>query len=127
MRHVQAGWHAHFFFQCQLGLGGAALLTRRDERLQIRVVLCRMRSQWVLWRHGTERDTHDGVWARGEHEHATIVDQLPTAIGDLMREREANPFAFTDPVLLHQTDALRPTSQAVFNVGQQLGRVIGDR
>ncbi len=81
--------------------------------------------------HRTKRHTHDGVGTGSEHIHAPILDQRTRRIADIVRESKTHTFAFTNPVLLHQTHFVWPTSQRSFVVAnmhmvQQLLRVMRD-
>ena len=85
----------------------------------------------MLRRNRHERHTHDGVGTRGEHVHLAVLNRLACGVGNVVREREANAFRFSDPVFLHRTHAIRPAFEEVRAVGvcdrvKQLLRVIRD-
>ncbi len=132
MLHEEPGRHPFLLAQRQFRLARAALRALLDEGGDLRVALRRERGQRMLRRHGAERDAHDGVGARGEHPQPAVLHELAASAADVVREREAHPFALADPVLLHQPHALRPAVQVsgvggVGHVGQQLFGVLRDR
>ena len=131
VRDRQARVHAFFFFQGQLGLGGAALLALRDEGGQRRVGLRGVGGQRVLRGDGAEAHAHDGVRPGGEDVHAAILNQRAAVVLDVVREGKAQALALADPVFLHQAHALGPAGEggpgvADLHVVEQLLRVVGD-
>ena len=106
--YKQAGGHAFFFFDRQLGLGGAAFMAFFNKGSKRRVAGCGVRGQRVLRRHGAKGHAHDGVHPGGEHVHAAVTNQRATGVLDGVRKGKAHALALANPVLLHQLDALGP-------------------
>ena len=127
VRDGQAGAHAFFFFDSQLGFGGAALLASFNKLGQGRLLERCIRSQWMLRGHSTKRHTHDGVRACGEHIHLAVLNELAVSTANVMRKRKAHTGGFANPVFLHQLHALGPAGQLVAgDKVEQLFCVIGD-
>ena len=119
--------HALFVFEGQFRFGGAALLARLDEGRQLGLGLGRVGGQGMLRRHRTKTHPHDGVGAGGKDMHETLANQISALIPHLMGKGKAHTHTFTDPVFLHEFDALGPSGHAlVAHKGQQLLGILRD-
>ena len=58
---------------------------------------------------GTESDTHDSVSTCCEYVELAILNKISMRISNLMLECKTDATTFTNPILLHCFDALRPT------------------
>ena len=83
-----------------------------------------MGGQGVLRGNSAKGDAHDGVDTCCKDIHPSILDQICMLVTDLVSKGKADTLAFTDPVFLHGTHALRPTIQPMLNLIQQFGSVV---
>ena len=116
MLHKKTGGHTQLIFHSQLSLSSPPRLAFLNKSSQRRIASSRMQSQRMLRCHRTKRHTHDGVSTGSEHIHAAILDQRARCIADVMGKCKTHPFAFANPVLLHQTHFVWPTCQRSFVV-----------
>ena len=123
VRNEQARGHTLFFFDRQFGFGSAAFLASLNERGQCRLRECCMCRQGVLGCHRTERNTHDGVGACGEHIHLAVLNELTVCTANVVRKRKAHTRGFANPVFLHELHALGPTGQLV--AGDKVEKLFG--
>jgi len=73
------------------------------------VNLRRVQSQRVFGCHGTKRHSHDRVGTGRENVHLAVLNQLARRITDVVCERKTHTLRATDPILLHQSNLVRPT------------------
>ena len=116
MLHKKTSRHPQLVLNRQLSLSSPPRLALFNKSSQRSITRSRMQGQRMLRRHRTKRDTHDGVSTGSEHIHAAILNQRTRRITDIVRESKPHTFAFTNPVLLHQTHFVRPTRQRGFVV-----------
>ena len=116
MLHKQPGRHPQLVLNRQLSLSSPPRLALFNKSSQRSITRSRMQSQRMLRRHRTKRDTHDGVSTGSEHIHAAVLNQCARCITNVMGKRKTHTFAFTNPVLLHQTHFVWPTCQSGFVV-----------
>ena len=116
MLHKQPRRHPQLILNRQLSLSSPPRLALFNKSSQRRIASSRMQSQRMLRCYRTKRHTHDGVSTRSKHIHAAILNQCTRCITNVVRKRKPHTFAFTDPVLLHQTHFVWPTCQCGFVV-----------
>ena len=116
MLNKQPRRHPQLVLNRQLSLSSPTCLAFLNKSSQRSITRSRMQGQRMLRRHRTKRDTHDGVSTGSEHIHAAILNQRTRRITNIVRESKPHTFAFTNPVLLHQTHFVRPTRQRGFVV-----------
>ena len=104
----QAGFHAFFFHGRHVGFHHRAAFAFFDKFVQFGLERCCMGCQRMFGRDRAEGHAHDGVGAGGEYIHFAIADQLALRITQIVGEGKTHTVAFTNPVFLHQFDALRP-------------------
>ena len=127
VRHKQACRHTLFVLGGQLSLSGAAALAFFNKCSQILVGLGCMQGQGVLGGHGAKRHAHDGVCTGGEDIQLALAYGLPACALNVVGKGKTHALALTDPVFLHQLDALGPSGHlARGHKVQQLLGVSGD-
>ena len=79
----------------------------------------------MLSRNRAESNTHDGICTCSKYIQLTILNKVTMRISNLMFERKTYATTFTNPVLLHRFDALRPTQaiqtrEELFCIGRDI-------
>src|SRR5690625_3688700 len=97
-----------------------------DKLGEFGIVFCCVCRKRMFWGNRTKGNPHNGVGACCENVETTILDELAGVVFDVVSKRKSNPFAFADPVFLHNTNAFWPALEPVFNVFEKLFSVIGN-
>ena len=63
----------------------------------------------MLSSYSAKGNPHDGISARGKDVELTILNEITLRISNLMLKSKPYTLTFTNPILLHDLDALWPT------------------